>query len=82
MAHGFFSSCCPRIALVAVLDALVEIWNGRDQSGPLKIGVANILFFNYAKVAWQSPSQSNSKYLQSRKNKGDAILVKCSMNRR
>lgn len=80
MAYGFFSSCCPRIALVAVLDALVEIWNGRDQSGPLKIGDMDNLFFISIKETWQSWSQSNSEIFQSNENKGDVILVKCSIN--
>ena len=52
MAYGFFSSCCPRTTPMELFEATVEIWNGRDQSGPLKIGVLDNLFFNYAKATW------------------------------
>ena len=67
---------------MAASEALVEIWNGRDQPGTNKIGGVDNCFFNFAKAAWQSSSQSNFESLQSSKNKGDVILVKCPMNRR
>ena len=43
MAYGFFSSCCPSATPMVVSEATIEIWNGRDQSGYLRIGVADIL---------------------------------------
>lgn len=51
MSYGFFSSCWTRIAPMVVFETSVEMWNGRDQSKPLKIGAADNHFFNSAKAA-------------------------------
>ena len=62
-------------------EASVEIWKGRDQFGPLKIGVVDNFSFKVSKAIWQLSSQQNSTPFVSNYNIGPAIFVKLSINR-
>ena len=57
-----------------------EMWKGRAELAPLKIGVVDNLFLSSLNVVQYASFQLNSTSFVNRVNKGEASLEKDSMN--
>jgi hypothetical protein len=67
----FCSSCCPNTSPMVVSEAYVEIWNGKVQSGPHRIGASDKhVFFRHVKSFWHLSVHINSMSFESSENIG------------
>ena len=65
---------------MAVSEASEEMWKGRAQLGPLKIGAIDSLFLSSVNVVLHASFQANYTSFINKVNKGEASLEKFSIN--
>ena len=63
-------------APMAVLEAFEEMWKGRAQLGPLKIGSIDSLLLSSVNVVWHASLQTNCTSFIKKVNTGEASFEK------
>jgi hypothetical protein len=65
---------------MVVSDASLEMWNGRDQSGPCKTGSSDTSIFNSSNTCWNVYVHAKLVSLLSKANNGWEICEINSIN--